>query len=295
MSVSPPRPRGPALNALRAFEASARLGGFALAATELCVTPGAISQHVKTLEDWAGAELFERRSRGVVLTPLGREVAGSFSDAFDALGSAVRLLRTTSTPQTINIAALPSVGQLWLSPRLPAIRAALPQCTLSVTAVETSPNLQRELFDLAVFPGLPSGHPLELNLGADEIFPVCSARLAARLHSPADLHNEVWLYDSSWLDDWSIWIEQAAPELGDPKKGPQYSLYSIAVDEAINSAGVLIGHSALVARALARGELVRPFSATAYTGLSLLLSRAVERPLSVALETVISRLASDIN
>ena len=68
MPVSPPRPKGPPLNALRAYEAAARLGGFAAAAEELCVTPGAISQHIKTLEDWAGAPLFLRRSHGVRLT-----------------------------------------------------------------------------------------------------------------------------------------------------------------------------------------------------------------------------------
>ena len=70
MSVSPPRPKGPPLNALRAFEAAARLGGFANAADELCVTPGAVSQHIKALEDWIGADLFERRSQGVRLSAL---------------------------------------------------------------------------------------------------------------------------------------------------------------------------------------------------------------------------------
>ena len=71
MSVAPPRPKGPHLNALRAFEAAARLGGFRMAAGELGVTPGAIAQHVKALEEWAGAALFERQSQGVVLTALG--------------------------------------------------------------------------------------------------------------------------------------------------------------------------------------------------------------------------------
>ena len=64
MSVSPPRPKGPPLNALRAFEAAGRMGGFARAAEELGVTPGAISQHISTLEGWTGTLLFERRSHG---------------------------------------------------------------------------------------------------------------------------------------------------------------------------------------------------------------------------------------
>ena len=84
MSVSPPRPKGPPLNALRAFEAAARLGGFALAAEELSVTPGAVSQHIRALEDWAGVALFERRAQGVRLTPEGAALAPRFARAFDA-------------------------------------------------------------------------------------------------------------------------------------------------------------------------------------------------------------------
>ena len=112
MSISPPRPKGPPLNALRAFEAAARLGGFTPAADELCVTPGAISQHIKSLEDWAGSPLFVRRSQGVSLTELGESVAAEFSTAFDAMGNAVRALRTRAAQSSINIAALPSVAQL---------------------------------------------------------------------------------------------------------------------------------------------------------------------------------------
>lgn len=292
MPVSPPRPKGPPLNALRAFEASARLGGFAAAAEELSVTPGAISQHVKMLEQWAGAELFERRSHGVVPTALGERVAGHFSDAFDSLSSAVRTLRSGANPAIVNVATLPGLAQLWLAPRLPAIRAALPEHTISVTALERAPNLSRELFDIALFPGQSSADQAAIDLGADEIFPVCSPAIAARLSQPHDLLAETWLYDSSWQADWRAWIDSAAPELGAPKKGPQYSLYSMAVDEAINGAGVLIGHRALVARALARGDLVAPFSQPVKTGSSLLLSTGGAQPPGDAVASVVRMLAT---
>lgn len=78
------------LNALRAFEASARLGGFARAALELKVTPGAIAALVKTLENEYGAALFERHAKGVRLTPLGESVKGQFTEAFDAVEAAAR-------------------------------------------------------------------------------------------------------------------------------------------------------------------------------------------------------------
>lgn len=76
------------MNALRAFEAAARLGGFTAAAAELLVTPGAVAQQVRALEAWAGAQLFARHAQGVRLTPLGREAAKAYGAAFDVLGAA---------------------------------------------------------------------------------------------------------------------------------------------------------------------------------------------------------------
>jgi len=259
MPVSPPRPKGPPLNALRAFEAAARLGGFAAAAEELCVTPGAVSQHVKALEIWAGSELFRRRSQGVLLTPLGESVLADFSTAFDRMGEAVQLLRARAAPNQVRIATLPSLAQIWLSPRLPAIREAVADLELSITALETPPNLKREPFDCCIF--FESG-PLRqgsISLGSDVIFPVCAPSVAKRLRRPEDLNRVPWLRDASWSADWETWTDLAAPTLSSAAHGPLYSLYSLALEEAVNGAGVLIGHEVLVRNHLRAGTLVEPF------------------------------------
>ena len=274
MSVSPPRPKGPPLNALRAFEAAARLGGFANAADELCVTPGAVSQHIKALEDWIGADLFERRSQGVRLSAFGAEVAPGFAQAFDAMGAAVHGMRAAARHKTLHIAALPSVAQLWLSPRLPSVRAALPELSISVSAVETPPNLARELFDLSVFIRRPTGGARETVLAPDAIFPVCTPEIAARLQTPADLREETLLHDALWPDDWALWGGAALAGQALPDKGPRFSLYSIALEEARNGAGVLMGHQLLVQAALERGDLVAPFTKKVETGKALVLDRA---------------------
>ena len=101
MNISPPRPKGPPLNALRAFETAARRGSFTAAADELCVTPGAIAQHIKTLESWAGARLFIRQAHGVKLTTLGSDILPGFVSAFDQLGDAVQTLRARAEPHNI--------------------------------------------------------------------------------------------------------------------------------------------------------------------------------------------------
>lgn len=259
MPVAPPSPRHPPLNALRAFEASARLGGFTAAAQELCVTPGAVAQQVKSLENWAGAALFERYPQGVRLTPLGMSVREHFIAAFDQLGDAVQLLGKRAKPKSVRIAALPSIAQLWLSPRFAAIRAAAPEMMVSVTALESPPNLRREPFDLSIFfRDKPLGADT-LELAADIIFPVCAPEIAARLHHPLDLAKENFLHDLSWPEDWSRWIASALPDATLDTRGSVFSLYSLAVEEARNGAGVLMGHQALVAAHLAAGTLVAPF------------------------------------
>ena len=139
MSVAPPQPKGFALNALRAAEAAGRLGGFAAAAAELGVTPGAVTAHVKALEAELGAPLFERTAREVRLTPLGHRALPDLIAAFDGVAKASQTLRREAAPRIVHIATLPAVAQLWLSPRLPALRRAAPDITVSITALEAPP------------------------------------------------------------------------------------------------------------------------------------------------------------
>lgn len=254
------------------------------------MTPGAISQHIKSLEEWAGAPLFERRSQGVSLTALGSEIAEQFSSAFDAMGDAVRSLRTGAAQSTINIAALPSVAQLWLSPRLPVIRSALSDHKISVTALETPPNLQREMFDISIFIGERVKRDKVQILGPDLIFPVCSPEIARRIKTPDDLLNETWLYDALWADDWIMWANQAAPNLSRRHNGPSFSLYSIAIEEAKNGAGVLMGHEFLVDTQLKNGDLVAPLPIKVPTGKSLSLEIAEDISTSEALGQVVNML-----
>ena len=255
--LTPPKPAAPPLNSLRAFEAAARLGGFKAAAAELSVTPGAVAQHIKSLEAWAGAPLFERMSQGVRLTALGASVSADFSTAFDRLGSAVNRLRADAGPSQVRIAVLPSVAQLWLSPRLPAVRALLPQTTISITALDYPPNLLREPYDLSIFFSEGEIGDNQVEICRDRIFPVCAPDLAPRLRSPADLAGQTFLHDARWTRHWSLWLETAGVKI-DPV-GPTFSLYSLALQEAENGAGLLMGHEVLVRASLDAGSLVKPF------------------------------------
>lgn len=255
MPVYPPKPPEFPLNALRAFEASARLGGFAAAAVELGVTPGAVAAHIKSLEQQIGADLFHRKAQGVAMTPIAEKVFPQLQSAFDALAAASRSLREEAQPKQVHIAALPCLAQLWLSPRLPGLRGASPDIQLSITALEAPPQLKRSPYDLFLFYGNGSGD----RLADDFIFPVCAPELASRLTSPDQLREFACISDATWSEDWALWLRHIGAATI-KVSGPVYSLYSLAVEEAVNGGGVLMGHSDLVARHLADGRLVAPFT-----------------------------------
>jgi LysR family glycine cleavage system transcriptional activator len=262
MSLSPRRPKGPHLNSLRAFEAAARLQSFAAAADELSVTPGAVTQHVKTLEAWAGTALFTRNARGITLTPLAEELLPQFTDAFDKLGSAVHSLRSKAHPERIRIAALPSIAQLWLAPRLGKLRRIATEASVSVVALETPPNLAREPFDISLFYSETPPGEFGLTVSDDIIFPVCSPSVASRLNTIDDLQNETLLHDGSWRDDWEKWLKSQGAAHAAPKSGTVHSLFSVALEEARHGGGVLMAHELLVQDFLKEGVLVQPFEAT---------------------------------
>ena len=270
MSVAPRRPKGPPLNAMRAFEAAARHVSFVAAADELNVTPGAISQHIKTLEAWAETPLFRRNAQGVALTRAGQSLVTAFTDAFDNLAHATRALRNLNPNQGFHIATLPSIAQLWLPKRLARARAQFPQISFSVTALETPPSLSREMFDVAIFIGAPQGAEDEVIICDDQIMPVCAPSVMAQFKDTGFADIPL-LHDQTWADDWLSWSKTAGVDLPDPQDGPRFSLYSLAVEEAKAGAGALMGHTCLVEDLIASHTLATMGHGPVSTGKALIL------------------------
>lgn len=213
-------------------------------------------------------QLFERRSRGVVLTADGARVQAQFTRAFDALGEAAATLRQSAKAPPITIATLPAIAQLWLPARLGPLRAALGHRQISVTALEEPPNLLRESYDLSLFVRPPGTGAIIVD---DVTFPVCAPSLAEHIRTPDDLTGQTLLHDASWQRDWAEWAKRVGLALAGAKDGPRYSLYSLVLAEARAGVGVALGHGFLVEDDLASGRLMRPFEAATATGLALVL------------------------
>jgi LysR family transcriptional regulator, glycine cleavage system transcriptional activator len=259
----------PPLNALRAFEATARHLSFTKAAEELHVTQAAISHQIKALEEHVGVALFERRNKAVLLTEAGQLCLPGLREGFDRLAEAMSGIRRLTDANMLSVTTTPSFAAKWLAPRLDHFRQAHPEFEVRIDASTQVIDLGRERIDAAIrygsgsYPGLQAERLMEV-----EAFPVCSPRLLAGPHplcTPADLkwhtllHTEWMARDEEW-PDWRMWLLAAGQRDIDWTRGPQFNDATVAIQAAIEGHGVAIGRDALVEGDLAAGRLVRPFA-----------------------------------
>lgn len=275
MYLTPPRADQAPLNALRAFEAAGRHGSFLRAAEELCVTPGAIAQQIKKLENWAGVELFERHPQGVTLTPLARRLIPELQAGFEALGSVSKSLRHGGARAEVRIASLPAIAQLWLGPRLSELQRSIPDADLAIHALDTPPLLERGDFDLAIYPAdmLAAPHRPDDVLTKNTLVPVAAPKIADRVRHPEDLRDATLIHDLAWRGDWAAWLTAHGIDHAAPERGPTHSLYSMAVERCIAGDGILIGHTALIGQHLESGALKAIFPDLSVPGQPICLAQ----------------------
>lgn len=284
----------PPLNALRAFEAAARRLSFTKAAEDLDVTPGAISQQVKILEDWVGQPLFRRLGRAVELTDAARAAMPALREAFERLDDAVRLMRLPLRRERVSVSAAPSFAAKWLVPRLDRFQARHPDVQVWVSADMALVDFAYADVDVAVRygPGLYEGVLAEKLLG-EEVLPVCSPALlegGRPLNSPADLSGHTLLHDSSpdndpTCPDWPMWLAARGLSSVEGNQGLRFNQSAMVIDAAASGRGVALAKRAIAAADLASGRLVAPFGASADpVGFAYWLVRPKGRTMTPALK-----------
>lgn len=257
--------RLPSLNALRAFEAAARHQSFARAASELCVTEGAISRHVKLLEQELGVPLFRRLIRKVELTEHGRQLLPALAGAFAQIAEAAGKIAAKKTE--LRVAAGPSISIRWLVPRLERFRAKNSGFTVHLTTADAAMSLVTDgSHDLAINcgcwpePGFPK-NVKKVRLLAEATTPVCAPRYAARaaLDHPEKLHDADLLHSSGDYADWSNWAGMFGSPGFDIARGQIFPNRDLAYRAAIMGGGVTVGDLTLLGEELESGALMVPF------------------------------------
>lgn len=256
----------PPLNALRAFEAAARLGSFKDAAAELSVTHGAISRHIRLLEDWLGPPaLFRRLNRRVVLTPTGvalRDEAGPALDRLSAAAERHRARGGKPPPAVLRVNALATFTLRWLLPRLAQFRELHPEIEVRLSTSNEPLEALSEPYDVIIRGGPDTfygftGHAFL----TERRLPVCSPTLLARLplKEVADLRSHTLIHASTLPRVWPDWLAAAgAPDVAGGAALTLDHFYQ-TLQAALDGLGVAMGPTALVAADLAAGRLVTPF------------------------------------
>lgn len=249
--------RLPSLHALKVFEAAARHLSFTRAASELCVTQGAVSQQVKLLEDQTGVRLFKRSGRGLLLTDAGQELAQGVGDAMASLARCVERVSRQDLAGPLAVTTMPSFAAKVLVPSLGSFIEAYPQVELRIHTSSEVVDLRSSGIDVAIrhgpghYPGLHVEH-----LFREEIFPVCSPAVARRLSCPADLAGVPLIRDQDV--EWAPWLAVAGVP-GVIPHGPAFQDTHLALQAAIDGQGVTLGRTVVAAADLDAGRLVRPF------------------------------------
>lgn len=259
------------LNALRAFEAAARHLSYVAAADELNVTPAAVGQLVRGLEEIVGVELFHRSQAGparLVLTEEARAVLPDLQAGFDRLSIAFERLKAARGQLVLNLTVPPAFADKWLLPRVEHFTLSHPGIDLRIDTSGRLIDFTSERMDIGIrygngrWPGLKATFLLR-----DAFFPVCSPSLLEGEHplrSADDLRHHTLIHDRSMAFEstfptWRSWLTTAGFPHINCERGLQINDSAAAYQAAINGGGVALGRTTLVARDLAAGRLVRPF------------------------------------
>lgn len=258
------------LNALRVLEAAARHQSFALAAQELNVTPGAVSQQIKSLEEYLGQPLFEKNGRGIRPTSHVLLAMKHLTTGLEEFERAAQLLQSRIVSRRLNVAVAPSFASKWLIPRLEQFHAQHPNLEVYISAGLALTEFTNEGPDLAIrygaghYPGLVSE-----KLMTETILPVAAPEFVARYGisaSRVELLEELTLiHDDSDQNDptcptWPMWFAARGLNPTKARGGLRFNQSSLALEAALAGQGVVLAKRAIAQADLIEGNLVAPFA-----------------------------------
>ncbi|WP_230534212.1 LysR family transcriptional regulator [Microvirga roseola] len=253
------------LNALRAFEASARHLSFTRAGLELRVTQVAISHQVKGLEEMLGVSLFRRLPRGLALTDEGLVLMPVLTEAFEQIGATLDRLEHGQIEEVVTLGCNSTFANGWLLQHLDEFRARHPLIDLRLLINNNRVDVAGDGLDLALRFGNGSWHGTEVvHLLSAPLSPVCAPATAKRLRHPSDLERET-LLRSYRVEEWPLWFEMTdipCPTI----RGPMFDSSVTMAEAAAQGVGVALVPVCMFQRDLAAERLVQPFEVEASAG-----------------------------
>lgn len=248
----------PSLNALRAFEATARLRSFSAAAQELAVTHGAVSRQIRLLEESLGQLLLTRNAHGTAPTAEGRRLAENLSRAFALIQSSVNQLK--SGPLTVSCSE--SIMMYWLIPKLARFQEAHPGIELRFNMNHGPVDFVRDGIGVAIRLSVidPPKDAVRIDVMSEWIAPVCSPEYLrnTRLKKAEDLKRARLLVSRSRPHAWSDWVRSSGSALSELRVAEAFDHFYLLIQAAKCGLGIANVPRMLVRDDLNNGTLVAP-------------------------------------
>ncbi len=244
---------------LRAFVETGRHGSLTAAAEAMGVTPGAISQQLRQLQERLGVNLFDRTRHGVVLSVAGARVYPELLQAFEQISHSLQTLERWETRRTLRISAAPSFAAQWLAPRLGAFSALHPQVDVQLDSSAALVDLRRKGVDIAIrhglghYPGLHAEH-----LMAPVLLPVASPALLAGAPTVSSVQDclQLRLLQDADRSDWRLWFQALDLPVDERlERGPAFDDDLLLIRAAVAGQGVALVRDIHAAEELASGRL----------------------------------------
>jgi DNA-binding transcriptional LysR family regulator len=251
--------RLPPLASLRFFEAAGRHRSFKLAASELNVTPSAVSHGIVALERTLGVELFVRGSRSLSLTPAGADYLSYIAEALSLIAVGTERLPSTRESRTLTVSVAPTVASRWLLPRLRRYSELWPNVGIAVDTSRRQIGFPVDGFDFAIRMSQAAlAGPTWIRLFGERLVPVCSPgyREASSDSGSIDLRRATLLHVSPASEDWQAWLDRTGTQGVETTRGLRFDTIGLAFEAAAMGLGVVLGRRPLVDCDLASGALV---------------------------------------
>ena len=270
------------LNALRAFEAAARHLNFTRAATELCVSQGAVSHQVAQLEQRLGTLLFRRLPRGLALTDEGQALVPVVAEAFDRMGATLDRFADGRMREALTLGVVGTFANGWLLDRLADFTRLHPHIDLRIMTNNNRVDLAGEGLDYAIRFGDGAWHGTQADpIMTAPLTPLCAPETARRIGSDAAALAREPLLRSYRADEWPRWFAKADLPCP-PLRGPMFDSSILMVAAAMAGHGVALAPALMFERELRSERLVRPFAQDIPAG-SYWLTRLMSRQETLAM------------
>lgn len=256
----------PVLSHLRTFVTAAKTGSFANTAVKLCITPAAVSQQIRQLENQLESILFERSKRGVCLTQAGIQYLVFAEKALDNLRQGQHCIDQLKNQQYFTIRAFPSVASKWLMPKIIQFMDLNPDLEIRLEASHSKVDFDNSETDACISFGHQDYQNEEaVLLFNDSVSLVASPLLLQQLPNNYDLNILLqqpfiqidWGDFNGFLPGWEDWLKLAGYKDIGFKKGPQFNLSNLAIEAAIQGKGLLLGQKLLIQDELKSGALIQ--------------------------------------